>query len=197
MKVALLCILAAASVQAQVPQRDTRKPATPVASAAAAPEGTGTLSGAVVVDTSGAPVRLAYVVLIGITTGVLKVTSTDQAGKFSFTKLPVDRYTVGASKLPYLGAVAGARRPARPGVPVVLAAGGTVSRVTIRLPMGASVSGTVFDEKGRPAPAVAVGVVQRKMQNGERVLNPGQTTFTDDRGFYRLHGLVPGEYLVS
>src|SRR5687768_4356364 len=154
MKVALLCILAAASVQAQVPQRDTRKPATPVASAAAAPEGTGTLSGAVVVDTSGAPVRLAYVVLIGITTGVLKVTSTDQAGKFSFTKLPVDRYTVGASKLPYLGAVAGARRAARPGVPIVLADKASVTDVAIRLPMSAAISGTIYDERNRPATGV-------------------------------------------
>jgi hypothetical protein len=209
MKAALLFVVAAISVSAsavapsgawadeQVPQRDTRKPATPVANAAPAPEGTGTISGTVVADASSAPVRLAYVVLVGVNTGVLKVTSTDQTGKFAFTKLPVDRYTVGASKLPYLGAVAGARRPARPGIPVALGAGATVSNVTIRLPMGASISGTVFNERGQPAYGVAVGVVQRKMQNGERVLSPGQTTFTDDRGFYRLHSLVPGEYLVS
>lgn len=200
MKRALLSmawILAAVSVTAQVPQRDPRKPATPVANPAPAPEGKGVLSGSVVTDASGAPVGLAYVVLIGVNTGVLKVTSTDRGGRFSFDKLPVDRYTVGASKLPYLGAVAGARRPARPGVPVVLAEGAKVTDVTIRLPMGAALSGTIFNERGQPATGVMVGVVQRKMQNGERVLSPGQTTATDDRGMYRLHGLAPGEYLVS
>ena len=193
----VLCATTAiASAQVPPPQRDIRKPTT-ATNAAPAPEGTGVLSGSVVVDASGAPVGLAYVVLIGVNTGVLKVSSTDRGGRFTFDKLPVDRYTVGASKLPYIGAVAGARRPARPGVPVVLAAGAKVTDVTIRLPMGAAISGTVFNEKGQPAPGVMVGVVQRKVQNGERVLNPVQTSATDDRGFYRLHGLVPGEYLIS
>ena len=76
-----------ASADKQVPQRDTRKPVAPKANAAPAPEGTATLAGTVVADASGAPVRLAYVVLIGAGTGVLKVTSTDHTGTFSFTKL--------------------------------------------------------------------------------------------------------------
>lgn len=179
----------------QVPQRDTRKPV-PAANAAPAPEGTATLGGTVVADASGAPVRLAYVVLVGAGTGVLKVTSTDSAGKFSFAKLPADRYTVGASKLPYVGAVAGARRPARPGVPIVLANGATITDVAIRLPMGAAISGTVYDERGQPSAGAFVGLQQRKMLNGERVLVPAGFTAADDRGFYRAHSLVPGEYLV-
>jgi len=186
-------------ITAQVPQRDTRKPAAPAAAnAAPAPEGTATLAGTVLADATGAPVRLAYVVLVGANTGVLKVSSSDNAGKFVFTKLPADRYTVGASKLPYLGAVAGARRPARPGVPIVLAAGATISDVAIRLPMSAAVSGIIYDERGQPAPGVNVTLQQRKMQNGERVLvgSAGGAT-TDDRGFYRVFGLTPGEYLVT
>ena len=122
--------------------------------------------GTVVADPSGTPIRLAYVVLIGAGTGLLKVTSSDSTGKFSFTKLPADRYTVGASKLPYLGAVAGARRPARPGVPVVLANGASVTDVAIRLPMSAAISGVIYDERGQPAPGVNVSLQQRKVQNG-------------------------------
>lgn len=187
-----------ASADKQVPQRDTRKPVAPVATAAPAPEGTASLSGTVVADASGAPVRLAYVVLIGAGTGVLKVTSSDSAGKFSFTKLPADRYTVGASKLPYLGAVAGARRPARPGVPIVLANGATIADVSIRLPNSAAISGVIYDERGQPASGVNVSLQQRKVQNGERVMVPtGNGATTDDRGFYRVHGLAPGEYLVT
>jgi hypothetical protein len=126
------------------------------------------------------------------------VTSSDSAGKFSFTKLPADRYTVGASKLPYLGAVAGARRPARPGVPIVLANGATVADVSIRLPNSAAVSGVIYDERGQPASGVNVNLQQRKVQNGERVVVPtGNGATTDDRGFYRVHGLAPGEYLVT
>ena len=110
MKAALLPMLAAVLVPALVGQ-------TPRSTTAAAPQpsGTGVITGAVVSTESDAkPVRLAYVVIIGAATGVLRVTSTDQAGRFSFANLPADRYVVGASKAPYLGAVAGARRPARP-----------------------------------------------------------------------------------
>ena len=197
----LTCVVVAAtavSADKQVPQRDTRKPAAPAANAAPAPVGTATLSGTVIADASGAPVRLAYVVLVGAGTGVLKVTSTDQTGKFTFDKLPADRYTIGASKLPYLGAVAGARRAARPGVPIVLADKASITDVSIRLPMSSAISGTIYDERNRPAVGVRVTLQHRKIQNGERVLlNTGNTVTTDDRGFYRIHGLAPGEYVVT
>lgn len=187
-----------ASADKQAQQRDTRRPVVPAAAAAPAPTGTGTIAGEVVADATGTKLRLAHVVLIGATTGVLKVTATDAAGKFRFTNLPVDRYTVGASKLPYLGAVAGARRPVRPGKALPLAEGETVEDVVIRLPMGAAISGVIFDERGQPAPGVNVSLQQRKVQNGERVLlGAGGVVTTDDRGQYRVYGLAPGEYLVT
>ena len=126
-------------------------------------------------------------------TGALKVTSTDRQGVFSFASLPDDRYTIGVSKLPYLGAIAGARRPARPGSPVVVAGGAAVTGVTIRMALGASISGTLLDERGRPASGGAVVAQQRKVQNGERILVsvPGGVVQADDRGQYRIHGLPP------
>jgi hypothetical protein len=190
-------LAAQGAATAQVPQRDARKPAMPTADVAPAPSGKGTITGEVVADATGTKLRLAHVVLIGAATGVLKVTATDAAGKFTFANLPADRYTVGASKLPYLGAVAGARRPVRPGTPFVLADGATLADITIRLPMGAAVSGSVYDEQGRPASGVNVGVTKRRMQNGELVLSGMNGVTTDDRGMYRIHGLAPGEYLVT
>lgn len=190
-------LAAQGAATAQVPQRDARKPATPTADLSPAPAGTGTITGEVVADATGTKLRLAHVVLIGATTGVLKVTATDSAGKFTFANLPADRYTVGASKLPYLGAVAGARRPVRPGTPFVLADGATLADITIRLPMGAAVSGTIYDEQGRPAAGIGVGVTKRRMQNGELVFSSMSSVTTDDRGMYRIHGLAPGEYLLT
>jgi hypothetical protein len=184
---------AAQPQSAQTPQRDTRtQPAT------LAPAGTATLSGVVVAAADAAQrVRLAPVVIIGTTTGVLRVAATDTDGRFSFTGLPADRYLVGASKAPYLGAVAGAKRPARPGTPIALADGQRITNVTIQLPMGAAISGVVTDERGQPALGVKVNLMQARIQNGERVLamGPGSTS-TDERGRYRIFGLPPGEYVV-
>jgi hypothetical protein len=190
----LLALSIASPSSAQV--RDAR-PAS-ASTAIAAPTGTAAITGVVMsADASPRPLRLATVVLIGATTGVLKVTSTDRDGKFAFESLPADRYTVGASKPPYLGAVSGARRPARPGTPIVLANGQKVTDAVIRLPPAAAISGTVVDEFGQPASAF-VGAQRRTMQNGQLVLvDAGVLTATDERGAYRMSGLPPGEYIVS
>ena len=184
-----------AAVRAQ--QRDTRP--VPPPSVPAAPAGKGSVAGTVIAEPSGGPIAYAAVVLIGARTGVLKVTSTDRQGAFAFAALPDDRFTIGVSKLPYLGAIAGARRPARPGSPVVVAGGAAVTGITIRMTMGASISGTLLDERGRPTSGGTVVAQQRKMQNGERILVsvPGGIVQADDRGQYRIHGLPPGEYVVS
>ena len=184
-----------AAVRAQ--QRDT-KPVPPPA-APAAPTGKGSVTGTAIADASGGPIAYASVVLIGARTGVLKVTSTNRQGAFSFAALPDDRYTIGVSKLPYLGAIAGARRPVRPGSPVVVTGGAAVTGITIRMTLGASISGTLLDERGRPASGGTVVAQSRRMQNGERTLAsvPGGIVQADDRGQYRIHGLPPGEYVVS
>jgi 5-hydroxyisourate hydrolase-like protein (transthyretin family) len=171
----------------------------PVAQAAA---GTASISGVVTTaEMAARPVGLAHVVAIGAFTGTVKITSTDRDGRFSFSTLPADRYVVGASKAPYLGAVAGARRPGRPGSPIVVADGEKLANVAIRLPLGASISGTIIDERGQPAVNTPVMARQRRMQNGEPMLvaPPGATSnaSTDERGRYRLYGLPPGEYVVS
>ncbi len=200
----MIRVLIAAALVAVAPtlgfaqQRDT-KPAAPTTSVPAAPTGTAKVSGQVVADSSGTALAHAAVVLIGARTGVIKVTSTDGDGRFTFDALPADRYNIGASKLPYLGAVAGARRPVRPGVPVIVADKAQLTDVVIRLPLSAAISGTIFDLSGLPASNSMVSVQQRKTQDGEVIISgvAGGNVQTDDRGRYRVHSLAPGEYLVS
>ena len=196
------CLIAAViatigSLVVDAQQRDTKP--VPPPTAPAAPTGKGSVAGTVIAEASGGPIAYASVVLIGAGTGVLKVTSTDRQGQFAFAALPDDRYTIGVSKLPYLGAIAGARRPARPGSAVVVVGGAAVTGVAIRMTLGAAISGTLLDERGRPATGGTVVAQQRKLQNGERVFAsvPGGTVQTDDRGRYRIHGLPPAEYVVS
>jgi len=142
-------------------------------------------------------VRFAYVLLIGTTTGVVKVSSTDGDGKFAFSALPPDRYTVGVSKLPYIGTVAGSKRAGRPGTPIVVAAGQKVGNVSVRMPMGGVITGVITDEKGMPAANALVTLQQWRMQAGERTLTSAGVGGADERGRYRFHGLMPGEYLVA
>jgi hypothetical protein len=188
----VVSLIASTPVAAQV--RDRRDTTTP------APAGTASVSGAVVSDDDGHPLGMANVVIIGTLTGTLKVTTTDRSGRFVFSKLPADRYTVGASRPPYVGAVAGAKRAARPGSPIPVASGQAVSEVTIRLFKGAVVAGTIYDERGVPAPNATVTLMQWKMDGDERVLvvpPNSASTATDDVGRYRIFGVPPGEYVLS
>src|SRR6185295_17145558 len=96
-----------------------------------------------------------------------------------------DRYLVGASKPPFLGAVAGAKRPARPGTPIALANGEKKLDVEIRLPSGAAIT----DERGQPGTNTTVSVQQWRQQGAQRVLvSPPAVTpaQTDDNGRFRL-----------
>lgn len=188
---ALALIVAAVAPAAQTPVRDLRNPAPP-------PAGTGVIRGMVIADATGGAIRLAHVVAIGALTGTLRVTTTDTEGRFAIGELPADRYQVAASKPPYLGAIAGARRPARTGTPVVVSAGQAVEGVSIRLPLGAAISGTITDELGRPGADVTLTLQQWRLEGGARTLVAARTAnaSTDERGRYRFYGLPPGEYVV-
>lgn len=187
----LIVGLAPLPVSAQAPPRDMR-------GASPAPTGTAAISGTVVSAEGAKPVRLASVVIIGATTGVLRVTSSNADGRFAFANLPADRYVIGASRPPFLGSVAGARRPARSGTSIALSNDETVTDVMIRMPLGASIAGVITDERGQPGTAVLIGLQRWRLQGGERVLTPapGDVVQTDDQGRYRIYGLPPGEYLV-
>jgi hypothetical protein len=209
---AAIILVLVCGLNAQTPARDSSRKE-PGAAADAAPVGTGSISG-VVTTADGLPaaLRLANVALVGRDTGVMRLTMTDREGRFSFQQLPVDRYAIAASKLPYLGTMAGARRPGHPGTPIALADGQSVTDVAIRMPRGAAISGVVLDERGRPASGVSIGVLPARFEGGMRVLNslPGplqiesmeqvrsmeRMLITDKFGRYRVHGLAPGSYAI-
>jgi 5-hydroxyisourate hydrolase-like protein (transthyretin family) len=193
----ILLLLSVAAVHTTAQQTPVRDPRAAVLAANAAPTGTAAISGAVTAE-DGRPIRFAQVLLLGATTGIVKVTSSDADGKFAFGSLPVDRYTIGASKQPYLAMLAGAKRPGRQGTPIVVANGQKIDSVAIRMQMGGAITGVVTDERGQPGANAVVAVMQWRMQNGERTLTQVGGPFnTDDQGRYRAFGLVPGEYVVT
>src|SRR5688572_1143253 len=158
--------------------------------------GTAMILGQVVTGDSGTPVRRARVNLIGQELRGQKATMTDDEGRFVFTLLPAGRYTVNASKAGYVNIAYGAKGPGRAGTPIQLADGQKLEVKAMSLPKGGVVTGTVLDEHGEPAPGTTVRAMRQVIRTGEKRLESAGTDTTDDRGQYRIYGLVPGQFVV-
>ncbi|MEZ5316429.1 MAG: carboxypeptidase regulatory-like domain-containing protein [Vicinamibacterales bacterium] len=160
------------------------------------PVGTGSVSGTVVSD-RGTPVRRARVTLTGAELRGGRSTVTSDSGAFEFLAIPAGRFTLTASKPGYVNNAYGAKQPGRPGTPIQLAEGQKLEGRSISLPSGSVVTGIVLDDVGEPSPGTQVRVMRFVMRSGERSLQQAGQDTTDDRGLYRVYGLMPGSYLVS
>ncbi|HXT68655.1 MAG TPA: carboxypeptidase-like regulatory domain-containing protein [Vicinamibacterales bacterium] len=167
------------------------------------PSGTAVLTGTVVVDeANGQPVRRALVTVgFSADTRTTFQTVTDDKGRFIFAGLPQGNVRVTAAKVGFVLAYYGARQAgATVGQPVALTNSQTVD-ITVRLPRGGVIAGTVLDENGSPMPLVRMQV-QRVTTSalGERVFTPSiagaGAPSTDDKGAYRIYGLPAGDYIV-
>jgi len=165
--------------------------------AAPMPTGTGSISGAVVIGGTGQPARRARVNISAAEMRGGRSATTDDEGRFAFQGLPAGRFTVSASKTGFVNTTFGQRKPGsgRPGTPIQLA-DGQKAQITLQLPKGGVISGTVLDEHGDPVPGTQLRVLRYSLQNGRRSLGQTSVGSTDDRGMYRVYGLQPGEYVV-
>jgi len=182
----LLTLLLPIAIVAQ--QRDT-----PVTTTA--PIATAEISGKVVeAENNGQPLRRAVVTITG---GSLNPRSvlTDDAGQFTFTRLPAGTYAVAARKAAYLAAPFGAKRPGRTGMPIVLANAQRTS-VTITMFRGAAITGVLRDAAGLPVRSVDVRVIDARTLLTLSDTSPPDLATTDDRGVFRIYGLLPGDYFV-
>lgn len=199
------------AVDLQRPVRDParppaapRRPQTPRDSAARPATGTASISGVVLEDDgSNQPVRRARVTVRGSDQVAARSTATDDRGRFTLRALPAGHYTLTVSKPAYVTISYGARHPGRgPGLPITLTDGQALTGLSIRLPHGAVITGTVTDDFGLPVPDVMIRVMQFQTVSGRRQLMPARLgrsvqTQTDDRGRYRIYGLTAGTYVVS
>ena len=65
------------------------------------------------------------------------------------------------------------------------------------MPRTGILTGIVTDEFGDPIMGMQVRAWRYVKRSGERTLQSASYATTDDRGIYRIAGLVPGEYLVG
>lgn len=164
------------------------------------PTGSGLISGTVVTDeTPAKPVRRATVTLAESSNGIVnRIATTNDEGRYAFGGLPPGKYTITASRPPYLRGSYGAHRMISPSSVVVpttvpIAAGQQVTGLTIYMRPGAVISGMVRDE-GQPVMGAQINVWYAQLVSGLRTLvSAGAYTSTDDRGIYRVYGLAPGD----
>lgn len=162
-------------------------------------QGSSTLTGVVIEDTSGAAVRRAVVNVQGPGSAATRSVATDDDGRFVLRNLPAGRYSVVARKAAWLDAAYGAKRPGRPGTAVHLD-GGATADVSIRMARGAVVEGALRGEDGEPLPGIVVYAVDPRDPG---MIGPAVFTrqemmaTTDDRGVYRIYGLAPGDYVIA
>ena len=200
-------VLATVGVWAQVPP--VPKPAQPQAPApqipgqtrdaqaqSQAPQ-TAVIMGTVLIGGTGQPADGVRLTLNGNELRATRSAISDDSGKFAFLALPAGTYTLRATKTGYVSASYGQKQPGRPGTSIVLAVGQQLKDISLEVPKGGVVSGTVFDEKNRPAVSVPVRLMQWTWQSGERVMTSVGSGTTDDRGVYRIFGLAPGDYVVN
>lgn len=131
---------------------------------------------------------------------------TDAEGGYRITGVPPGRYKIIPFSPTYI--VQGLTMyEYPPGKPLNLSAGESVEGIDFRLERGGVITGRVTDADGNPVIGEQVSVVpyagneqQRQMlqqQPQQRGPFDVRDYATDDRGVYRVYGLLPGTYHVS
>lgn len=163
----------------------------------AAPTPAGHIAGRVLASDNGRPVKRARVFINAAELPGGRGVLTDDMGLFDFAELPAGRYTLTVSKSGFVSLSYGQRRPLQAGTPLQLADGQQLRGIEFQLPRGSVIAGHIFDEDGDPMPGVLVRVMRYEYQQGDRRLVPAGTAQTDDKGQYRVWGLLPGDYYVN
>jgi protocatechuate 3,4-dioxygenase beta subunit len=164
------------------------------------PPPTGLILGRVVDAVTGRPIVNAIVTRWGhFPVEQPDAVLTDRDGRFVITGVPAGPCLLAATKSRYFEGSFGARRPRAHPEPLELKDGERRSDIDIRLWPHASISGRVVDEAGEPVVGVQVSAIPRKFVAGRPAIDTRESfsTATDDRGVFRVSGLMPGEYLVA
>src|SRR5437773_4824117 len=196
--VSLMLVMLAVAAFAQSSRPGPQQPArdTPAQQKDTPPPPGGRISGGVIAD-NGRPVKRARAFITAAELSGGRGALTDENGIFDFTELPAGRYTLTVSKSGFISLSYGQRRPLQAGTPLQLGDGQQLKGVDFQLPRGSAIAGRVLDEDGDAMPGVAVRVMRYQYQQGERRLTPAGSAQTDDRGQFRVWGLLPGDYYVS
>jgi hypothetical protein len=146
------------------------------------------VDGSVLNGTNSEPIARARVTLNGPETQ--RTTTTDSAGRFTFTAAPCARIQLMATRPGFLPAFTGQSNP------VFLKSGEPYHAPAIPLTPQSVVTGKVFDDEGDPVVGIPIVALTSRVVQGRRTFQSANATQSNDLGEYRLAGLQPGKYIV-
>jgi protocatechuate 3,4-dioxygenase beta subunit len=169
------------------------------ASVASVRVGTASVSGIVTLgDRAQTPVRRAVVTMLSTDGLDNRSAVSDDEGRFTIGGLPSGRYILQARKPAHLTMAYGARGPGRLGTSLVLEDGQAVRDLRLALPRGAVLTGTLTLENGEPLTNTQLLAIPRRVATAGGITPPPSHVFrTDDRGEFRIYGLLPDTYLLA
>jgi hypothetical protein len=163
-------------------------------------EPTCSISGRVTI--AGLPARGITVLLLSGEDGpidrpVAKAT-TDRDGHFQMTGVPAGQHLLQAFA-PALIVAPTDNMMGRSGKVINITAGEALEGMDIALTRGAAITGRVSDAEGQPLiqENVQLFAVTEQGRKAPAYMPYGSMSTTDDRGVYRLFGVLPGRYIVS
>ena len=127
----------------------------------------------------------------------LEESITNSGGYYVLRNLAKGNYQVMAQAGGYLEGAHGRRQPEGPIRAITLEIAQRVLNADVLMWRTGAISGVLLDEAGEPAIATEVRALRRAYSGGQLRLMVVKTTQTDDRGAFRLGGLVPGDYVLS
>ena len=157
-----------------------------------------------VIDQNNAPLEDATIVSLpagitnaqqsAMTAAKIRPTSSDEQGRFSIDNVAPGAYIIYVDLPGYIAAPddneAREQKYYRPG-----------DTASIRMIKGGIITGTVTTMTGEPIIGIKVNAIRLRDLKGRAMFQNAfdlQREFrTDDRGVYRLYGLLPGTYLIS
>jgi len=156
------------------------------------------ISGIVLNDANGEPLRRARLTLASRIGGLAGTTfETNESGRFTFERIDPGQYGLQVTRDGFLPGVVARSGPFRLPRIIPLRAGESLKDVTFRLEPWAIVDGKVKFDDAEPALGVPVYLYQKVYFRGRQIYRIAAQTRTDDRGYYRMHGLTPGSYVLA
>src|SRR6185503_12871888 len=119
------------------------------------------------------------------------VATTDQDGNYRISNVPAGQYDI-MTAAPQFVPIARDRSKR-----LIVGEGETIENVDFALVRGGVITGKVVDGDGRPVIEENIEVSVFEPANPEMYMNVVMAGGTDDRGIYRIFGVVPGKYRVA